>query len=558
MAEATVYEPVRSSAESSRSSLSEHTLASFDDFSNEVDDGEYLTARSFDDEAGSAPADGFDDGGKGKLGITSAVFLILNKMIGTGIFSTPSGVLLNCGSAGASVLMWLAGGVLSMTGMSVFLEFGLAIPKSGGEKNYLERVYRRPRLLITCVFFSQMILLGFSASNCLAFGRYVLFAAGADEPSETIARAVAVSCISVVVLVQSLRPNLGTRLFNVLGMFKVVVLAFIVCTGMAAVLGLVPHDGDVNSWSDVFADSGFASDGFAASGTSVGYATALMRVVYSYRGWENANYVVSELRDPRRTLAVAAPLAIVGVTVLYVLANVAYLAVIPRQEIARSGVIVAGLFFRRVFGASAGARVLPFLVALSNLGNVLVVSYAHARVNHEFASEGLLPRQWANWKLVASDVNVPVMGLGLHWLITVIVLTAPPSGEAYEFIIDLNTYPAAWMNMLVASGLVYLQHRKAEHWRSPFRSLLPVTVTYIASNVFLMVTPLVMNGGTSGNAAVTAAAGMSCLGMGVVYWAIWSRLLPWIGSYDIVAARTDTGGVRYVKVKRGQEGSIEA
>ena len=66
---------------------------------------------------------------------------------------------------------------------------------------------------------------------------------------------------------------------------------------------------------------------------------------------------------------------------LYVLANVAYFAAIPAQELADSGVIVAGLFFKNIFGDSAGARALPAFVALSNMGNVLAVSFAHARVN---------------------------------------------------------------------------------------------------------------------------------------------------------------------------------
>ena len=66
---------------------------------------------------------------------------------------------------------------------------------------------------------------------------------------------------------------------------------------------------------------------------------------------------------------------------LYVLANVAYFAAIPAEELKDSGVIVAGLFFKNVFGDSAGARALPGFVAVSNLGNVLAVSFAHARVN---------------------------------------------------------------------------------------------------------------------------------------------------------------------------------
>ncbi|KAK9460896.1 amino acid permease-domain-containing protein [Lipomyces oligophaga] len=505
---------------------------------------------AMDTELGEALAGVPSHSGQPKLGVTSAIFLILNKMIGTGIFSTPSGVFLAVGSVGWSIMIWVIGGILSLTGLSVFLEFGLAIPKNGGEKNYLERVYRKPKYLITCIFLGQMILLGFSAGNSLAFGRYLLFAAGVDFPSERASRIVAVLCITGVVLIHGLHPSAGTALFNGLGIFKVFLLIVVVIVGVFAVFGWLPIE-DPGNFEDMFSNAGFG-------GGAYNYATGLLRVVYSYRGWENANYVLSELENPRRTLAVAAPLAIGGVTILYVLANVAYFAVIPKVEIAHSGVIVAGLFFRRVFGDSAGARLLPFFVALSNLGNVLVVSFAHARVNCEFGKEGILP--YSKFFATVNWVGAPVAGLFLHWIVTCLVLTVPPAGEAYEFIIDLNTYPSAWINALVAGGLVYLQYSKKEQWSSPFRSYLPITLAYLFSNFFLMYLPLVKPPGTNSHPGITIAIfGMGCLAMGAVYWVVWSKIMPWLGNYEIVDERTqDADGnenIKYVRVPK--EGALE-
>ncbi|KAK9245247.1 amino acid permease-domain-containing protein [Lipomyces tetrasporus] len=517
---------------------SAHVLESFD---NDSVSAELLLD---DEELGDSLADLPKHPTSRKLGTTSAVFLILNKMIGTGIFSTPSGVFLASGSVGMSIVLWILGGVLSLTGLSVFLEFGLAIPKSGGEKNYLERVYRKPKYLMTCVFLGQMILLGFSAGNSLAFGRYVLFATGVDFPSERSSRIVAVLCITFVVLVHGTRPAIGTKLFNALGIFKVILLILVVLIGFVALLGWLPIDNPGN-FENAFENSGFG-------GGTYNYATALLRIVYSYRGWENANYVLSDIDNPRRTLAVAAPLAIGGVMVLYVLANVAYFAVIPKYEIAHSGVIVAGLFFRRVFGDSAGARMLPLFVALSNLGNVLVVAYAHARVNYEFGKEGILPFSAFFAKL--NKHGAPASGLFLHWLITCLVLTVPPAGEAYEFIIDLNTYPSAWFSALVAGGLIYLQYNKREQWSSPYHSYLPITLTYLFSNIFLMYMPLVKIPGQEGHPGFAMAGlGMGCLFIGVIYWVVWSIILPRLGGYRIVDEMViDQDGnesVRYLKVE---------
>lgn len=482
-----------------------------------------------------------------KIGITGAVFLILNKMIGTGIFSTPSGIFAATGSVGISIILWLIGGILTFAGLSVFLEFGLAIPRSGGEKNYLERVYRHPRYLATCVLASQMILLGFSSGNSLAFGRYILLASGSNLGDGWAARGIAIACATFACGVNAVAPKWGLRLSNVLGIFKVVILLLIVFAGFAALAGkrLVP---DPHNF-----DNAFVIDKSWGGGSAFAYATALLRIVYSYKGWENANYVVGELQHPRRTLAIAAPLAIGGVMILYILANVAYFAVISKEDLATSEVIVAGVFFRNIFGEGAAARSLPVFVALSNMGNVLAVSFAHSRLNQEFGKEGILPFSpfWASIK----PFGAPATALFLHWTVTVIILVAPPSGPAYNFIVDLYTYPGAWINAFVAGGLIYLHLRKSENWSSPWHSILPVSLLYLLANVFLAVVPFIPPDG-DWNADgypyfVFPVVGVGVLILGGVYWACWTKIWPAIGGYRIVAQRhVDEEGVESVRYRK--------
>jgi len=296
----------------------------------------------------------------------------------------------------ANHIPFVTGGILTFAGLSVWLEYGLAIPVSGGEKNYLERVYRHPKYLATCVLASQMILLGFSSGNALAFGRYILYASGNELKDSYRARAIGVGCVTFATVLHGVAPKWGVRLFNVLGVFKVFVLLFIVFSGFAALGGHLKIESPNNFENSFAIESG---EGYGGGG-AYAYSNALLNIVYSYKGWENANYVLSEIKNPKRTLTIAAPLAIGGVTILYVLANVAYFAAIPKSDLATSEVIVAGLFFKNVFGDSAGARSLPIFVALSNLGNVLAVSFAHARLNQELGKEGLLPlsRFWGSNK----------------------------------------------------------------------------------------------------------------------------------------------------------------
>lgn len=77
------------------------------------------------------------------------------------------------GSVGAAILVWLLGGGIASAGLAIWLELGCMIPRSGGEKVYLEAAYKRPKLLATVVFAFQIVLLGFTAAGCIVFTQYV-------------------------------------------------------------------------------------------------------------------------------------------------------------------------------------------------------------------------------------------------------------------------------------------------------------------------------------------------------------------------------------------------
>lgn len=130
-------------------------------------------------------------------------------------------------------------------------------------------------------------------------------------------------------------------------------------------------------------------------------STAFFKVFYSYNGlqvcivshrlldeevtgrWlteivlQNVNSVLNEVKNPVKTLKSAASTALLTACILYVLVNIAYFLVVPIDEIADSGELIAALFFQRVFGAQAGRVILPIAVALSAAGNVMVVTFAH-------------------------------------------------------------------------------------------------------------------------------------------------------------------------------------
>jgi amino acid transporter len=263
--------------------------------------------------------------------------------------------------------------------------------------------------------------------------------------------------------------------------------------------------------------------------------------------------VLSEVSNPRHTLTIAAPTAIILVTTLYTLTNLAYFAAISSSQMRSSGVIIAAVFFRNVFGDSTlASTALPAFVALSNAGNVLAVTFSHSRMNQEFAKERLLP--FSDFFASNKPRNAPAGALLLHGVVSVVVLLAPPPGKAYEFLVDLYSYAPAVLGVLTAAGLLYLKFEKKENWKSPYTAYTPTVVLWGTVNLFLVVAPFIppseeQEEGDSPYYLLPVVAWCT-LGFGVGYWVVWWHLLPrWWGE-RVEVERVLEGGVEVVKVRK--------
>ncbi|PKS09324.1 hypothetical protein jhhlp_003938 [Lomentospora prolificans] len=464
---------------------------------------------------------------KRQIGVTSAVFLIVNRIIGTGIFATPSGILALSGSVGLALFIWVAGMLIAFAGTAVYLEFGTAIPRNGGEKNYLEYVFRKPKFLTTGLYAGYVVLLGWASSNSVVFGEYILHAAQV-EVDRWNQRGVGLACITTAFLIHGLALKWGLRLQNLLGMIKVIVILIIVVSGWVALAGHTRLDKKPNNFDNAFEGT---------TGSAYGVVTALYNVIWSYIGYSNANYALSETKNPVRTLKIAAPLAVGVISILYMFVNIAYFAAVPKDEILAARRLVAASLFRNMFGDTA-ERALSVFVALSAFGNVLSVIFSQGRLVQELGREGVLPfsRFWASNR----PFNAPLAGLFEHWLVSVIIMLAPPPGDAYNFILNVISYPLAIVNLFVAAGLVHLYlNRKSWNWDPPIRATLPVVIFFLLSNIYLTVAPFVppeegQNIYESLPYWIHCVVGIGIIVAGGVYWLFWAVILPKIGGYELV------------------------
>lgn len=205
------------------------------------------------------------------------------------------------------------------------------------------------------------------------FGQYVLFAFRI-EPTPVLQKSLAVALLTSITIVHGCFLRTGIFVQNVLGWIKVGLIIFMVLTGLFVVLvrpdtsansiGKTPH---MATWESLW------------EGTTWNWgilSTALFKVFYSYAGLENANNVLNEVKNPVKTLKSAATAALATACILYLLVNCAYFLVVPLDEITNSGELIAALFFERTFGPTIGRTILPLAVAISAIGNVMVVTFA--------------------------------------------------------------------------------------------------------------------------------------------------------------------------------------
>ncbi|MCO5566267.1 hypothetical protein L7F22_019943 [Adiantum nelumboides] len=352
------------------------------------------------------------------LGMISAVFIMANRIVGTGVFATTGTILGQSGSVGMSLLYWIIGSIVAFTGYFVYAEFASAMPRNGGELNYLEKVYRKPKFLVASMYGAQALLLGQAAGNAYTAGQYFI-RAGGNESREWAAKGIGIA----------------------------ILLAAVIAHGFAALAGHVKLEQKPRNFDNAFAGS------------------------------RNDIY---------------GPIALLVITILYELVQIAYFAAVPREEVLQSKQIIAALFFKNVFGERS-ARALSVFVALSAVANVFSVVFSQGRLNQALGRDGLIPFS----KFFASNrpFKAPLAGVSWHVAMTLIIMLAPPAGDAYNFVLNLSSYPLNVVNSAVGLGLlsVYLPRRFrpqwAKDWSAPIRATLPIALFYTLVSIFLVIVP---------------------------------------------------------------------
>ena len=251
---------------------------------------------------------------KRTIGFLTASSIVIANIIGTGIFTSLGFQLVDIQAGFPLLMLWIIGGIVALCGALCYGELSAALPRSGGEYNFLSQIYH-PALGFMAGFISATV--GFAAPIALAamaFGEYFAGVFGIGSP-------VLLSFVVVWVVTAFHLGNLrvGSAFQNLSTLVKLLLIGALITTGLFA-----------NTKQPI---SFFPAHGDTIAIFGAPFAVALVYVMYSYSGWNAAAYITGEIKKPEKNVPRSLLMGTGIVVVIYVLLNAVFLATTPVQEL---------------------------------------------------------------------------------------------------------------------------------------------------------------------------------------------------------------------------------
>lgn len=413
---------------------------------------------------------------KRSLGLLDAVMLVSGSMIGSGIFIVSAGMLRDLGSPGWMLTAWVVAGLLTIMAALSYGELSGMMPKAGGQYVYIQRAFgKMPAFLYGWTVFT-VIQTGVIAAVAVAFAKFTAVFFPILSPDNIFldlyffkinnAQLFAIASIILLTWFNSRGVKNGKTLQTTFTLAKIVALLALIILGLS-----IGFSNDVLSLN--FADTWTATKTtFAADGTSSviplsGMAllsvlgVAMVGSLFSSDAWNNVTFIAGEIREPQRNIPLALFLGTMIVTMLYVLANVAYLALLPILDIQtapfdRVGTAAANM----IFGDSA-VYLMAGLIMISTFGCNNGIVLAGGRLFYAMAKDGLFFAK-------AGQLNqnaVPGFALWVQCAWACVLCLSGKYGDLLEY----TTFASLLFYIVTTAGLFVLRKREPDAPR-PYRA----------------------------------------------------------------------------------------
>ena len=401
----------------------------------------------------------------------TALAVVVANMIGTGVFTSLGFQLVTLQSGFALIMLWVVGGIVAICGALSYAELGAALPRSGGEYNFLGRIYH-PGAGFVSGWVSSTV--GFSAPVALAamtFGAYTtssLLPEASEQMTNWVERGLAVALIVILTLIHTRQRETSGTFQSVFTAIKVVTILVISAAGLILVadyqpVSLLPSAGDVGAM------------------TSGAFAVSLIYVSYAYTGWNVATYLTDELETPQRSLPRVLFAGAFGVMLLYILLNAVFLLTTP-MELLVGEVEVGVIAARHVFGQT-GAMFTGAILGILLISTVSAMTIAGPRVLQVVGQDIRAFRFLAKSNSDGMPTTAVMVQSGLALLF---VITA-----TFDQVLVFAGFTLALNSLFAVLGLYVLRWRKpdlARPFRVPFYPFVPLvylvltvwTLAYVA------------------------------------------------------------------------------
>ncbi|WP_089094114.1 APC family permease [Nodularia sp. NIES-3585] len=421
---------------------------------------------------------------KSLLRLPDAVALIVGIVIGAGIFQTPALVAVQAGSDLVVLLLWFAGGLISLVGALCYAELATAYPNVGGVYYYLKRSFGREVAFLFAWARMTVIQTGSIVLLAFVFGDYAsqIWRLGTFSASIYAAGAIALlTALNILGLRQGKWTQNWLSLAKVLGLLLVVVLGLTTLPN-----SIVPTEP-------------------ASSGN---WGLAMVFVLLSYGGWNEAAYISAEMHNKQRNILRSLLWSIGIITGIYLLINLAYLQGLGLSNMAASEAVAADLM-RSIWG-EPGALFISLLIAVSTLGAINATIFTGARTNYALAQDFSLFSFMGRWQ---KSHSTPIEAFLLQVAIALaLVFLGTMTRGGFETMVDY-TAPVFWFFFLLSGvSLFVLRIREPNIQRSfrvPFYPLTPLL--FCGSCGYLLYSSLAYTGVGAVVGVLVVAAGIPLL-----------------------------------------------
>jgi APA family basic amino acid/polyamine antiporter len=351
-----------------------------------------------------------------QVGLFDATMLVMGGIIGAGIFINPYVVAQQLHTPVLILGVWVAGGVVAILGAFIYAELAARMPRVGGQYAYLRAAFHP----VVGFLYGWVLLLvigaGGMAAVTVTFTRYMLELTGWPVTERTIV----VFTLAVLTLINCLGVRLGSRVQSVLMVLKIAAIAMLIASGLFLVRAPHPLFHPVLDRQPSF-------DLVTAIGA------AMVPVLFAFGGWQTANFIAAEVKEPKRNLSRALVIGVAGVIVLYVGVNLVCVRALGPQGLAATKVPATSVM--RIALGDAGARLIALGIAVSTLGFLSQSILTQPRVYFAMARDKLFFQSVAK---VTERTHVPVVAIILQSVWTLVVALSGRYEQILNYVVSMD------------------------------------------------------------------------------------------------------------------------